>query len=247
MSRLAEFYRAHPEQAPYAAVPELAAGAQQYRQRQGLPGPAIPGRLFSGVEVDPTRGRAIAAAYDAMPDYDPAAEPAFEAMRQETGRQFEFMTGSRSRGGLGIDVGVVGEDPYGGPQDMVADLREGRMKVLSSQQTGGHPFFDTDENDMFRAVHDAFGHAGAGRGFDRHGEEAAWLSHSSMYTPAARPAMTSETRGQNSSFIFTGEGKVFPPQKVAILPKQYRDPLTVVTGRRSGGRAALGQQFGGIV
>ena len=53
-------------------------------------------------------------------------------------------------------------------------------------------------NDLFRAVHDIFGHAKEGHQFGPRGEENAWRQHVRMFTQAARSAMTSETRGQNS-------------------------------------------------
>jgi len=53
-------------------------------------------------------------------------------------------------------------------------------------------------NDIFRAVHDVFGHAKEGVGFRWDGEENAWRQHFYMYSELARPAMTAETRGQNS-------------------------------------------------
>ena len=241
MSRLAEFYRAHPEHTPTAPVPDVAAGIARYRRAMGLPPDMLD---YSGVAVDPRRGAAIGKAYDELPFYDKAAEPAYRAMREETGRQFEFLTGQRSRGGLGIDVSVQEDDPYDTPSAMRSDLREGRLSVLATRSTGGHPFFADDENDMFRAVHDAFGHAGTGRGFDRHGEEAAWTAHSQMYSPFARQAMTSETRGQNSAFIFNSGGKIFPVQKVAVLPEIYTDSRAG-GGRRTAG-ASLGRQFGSV-
>ena len=108
------------------------------------------------------------------------------------------MVGRVEYGGLGITVRVVDEDPYPDAESMVADVRQRRLKVWASSATGNpHPYLSDGENDMFRAVHDVFGHAAAGRGFDPHGEEAAWLKHSGMYSPLARRALTTETRGQN--------------------------------------------------
>ena len=49
--------------------------------------------------------------------------------------------------------------------------------------------------DKFRAVHDYFGHIKDGNGFRAGGEENAWRSHAAMYSPLARRAMTTETRG----------------------------------------------------
>ena len=102
------------------------------------------------------------------------------------------------------------------------------LKVLGTRVTGGHPFFSDDENDMFRAVHDFFGHAATGRSFDRHGEQAAYLAHSQMFSPAARPALTTETKGQNSSLILNGH---FPDQKLAVLPAEHWDHRAVDLSR----------------
>lgn len=60
-----------------------------------------------------------------------------------------------------------------------------------------------NSNEMFRAVHDAFGHGIRGNSFGALGEEVAWGSHAQMYSPLARIAMTSETRGQNSFVNYT--------------------------------------------
>lgn len=53
-------------------------------------------------------------------------------------------------------------------------------------------------NEKFRAVHDYAGHGILGNKFDALGEEMAFGVHSQMYSPLARFAMASETRGQNS-------------------------------------------------
>jgi hypothetical protein len=53
-------------------------------------------------------------------------------------------------------------------------------------------------NDIFRAVHDMFGHAQSGYEFGPRGELNAFLEHRTMYSPLAREAMTPETMGQNS-------------------------------------------------
>jgi len=88
---------------------------------------------------------------------------------------------------------------------------------------------DAVANDAFRAVHDAFGHFGSGNPFfRRQGEERAFLEHSRMYSPEARGAMTSETRGQNS-WLNSGpyglwnrtantDDTVFADQKIGLMP-----------------------------
>jgi hypothetical protein len=91
-----------------------------------------------------------------------------------------------------------------------------------------HPLLSAEENDMFRAVHDFFGHAASGRGVAQNGEEAAWVSHSQMFSTEARKAMTTETRGQNSWSNTEGFGvdpitkeQRFAQQKVGFLPDEY--------------------------
>lgn len=205
----------------------LADGARTYAERRGVTSPAPD---FSRAVVTPEAQGHIASAYDEMPDFDERALPAFNAMRHETGRQFDFLTRSRKHGGLGVDVSTSFEDPYSGPAELMRDLQENRrMRVLATTGTGSHPIFTDGENDQFRAVHDAFGHAGTGRGFDRHGEEAAYLQHARMYSPLARRALATETRGQNASLITNGQ---FPRQKVGLLPETMSAPVPLV-GRQA--------------
>jgi hypothetical protein len=83
-------------------------------------------------------------------------------------------------------------------------------------------------NDMFRAIHDYFGHAKEGVGFRGDGEENAWRSHASMYSPLARLALGTETRGQNSWLNYGPHGEknrtasteetVFAPPKIGLMP-----------------------------
>lgn len=156
----------------------------------------------------------IARAYEALPTMtlDVATLRAFDALRDEVREQFAFLTKV-----LGVHVMASEHDPYPSVHDVVSDLHERRLRVLATRSTGSHPYFGDDDNDMFRAVHDAFGHASTGRGFDRHGEEAAWAVHSAMFTSGAQSALATETRGQSAATIESGnEG--FALQKVGLLP-----------------------------
>jgi hypothetical protein len=208
------------------AVPQAAEGAARYARDMGLVRP----NRFDNVLVNYPQARQIAQDYEAAPSFDKSAIPHFRAMADETKRQFDFMTSPRSRGGLGVDVSVSQDDPYQRAADMMKDAAASKFKVLSTQITGGHPYFTNDENDMFRAVHDYFGHAATGRGFDPHGEEAAFRSHFAMFSPKARPAMATETRGQNSALNFGSNPGKFVEQKIATLPSAQR--ITPI-GRRS--------------
>ena len=54
----------------------------------------------------------------------------------------------------------------------------------------------------------------------RDGEEAAWVCHSRMFAGEAVRAMTTETRGQSSAFIWHCDDGNFPPQKALLLPER---------------------------
>jgi hypothetical protein len=168
---------------------------------------------FHDVRADRAQGERVRDAYEALPAYDEDAVPAFLAMGKQVDDQFEILTKQ-----LGVRVTFTDDEPYEDVVALVKDLRDNKhIAVLRTSATGGHPIFSNEQNDRFRAVHDAFGHGGTGRGFDRHGEEAAWAAHSRMFTGDARLAMTTETRGQNNAMVW-GKGE-FPEQKVALLPE----------------------------
>ena len=199
--------------------PVVAAAAIRYQRQNGLrPASAD----FSRVAVSHRQSDAVGHAYLNMPQFDRAALPAYHAMRDEVHKQFDFMTRPEHKGGLGMSVDVSHNDPYqeGGENEIFRrfhnDVTNNRhITVLSTAATGGHPLFSNDDNDMFRAVHDVFGHLGAGRAIDRHGEDAAYQKHAEMFTPLARGALASETRGQNGALHLTGS---FQDQKVGLLP-----------------------------
>jgi len=169
---------------------------------------------------DPARMREIVSAYEAAPVLPSKADTratrrAYARFVQETRTQYRFITEE-----LGIEVIVVDKNPYPDRTAMIRDIAENnRLKVLSTESTGGHPLLSNAENDMFRAVHDFFGHAGLGNTFTRHGETVAYLKHAQMYSELARGAMFSETMAQSNALIARG-GK-FAPQKAVILPRKF--------------------------
>jgi hypothetical protein len=203
---------------PSAPIEEVRRGAAAYCRRFGIVTP--PSENDRLVLAVPRVVKQVARAYAELPDLDPAALPAFRALGEEIKRQFDHLTKSASKGGMRFEVTVCAQDPYSYPREFFADIREGRIAVLSAATTGGHPFFTNDENDMFRAIHDVFGHAGAGRGVDRHSEESTLHKHAAMFTDLAVQALVTETRGQNHAML--AANGVFQPQKVALLPARLR-------------------------
>jgi hypothetical protein len=149
----------------------------------------------------------------------PDTSASYDALRQGIGEQFAHLTTPKHQGGMGFHFEATSHDPYPTAEHMAADVAQGRIKVLSTASTGGHGLLSDLENDQFRAVHDVFGHAATGRGFSRHGEEAAYQHHAQMFAPEARPALSAELRSQTASLIFSGD---FPPNAPVNLPKTGR-------------------------
>lgn len=149
----------------------------------------------------PQRGFEIKKEYDKLKSdnsKDPVVKRAYEQLAKEVVAQYNYMTKV-----LGIDVVFTENDPYENSEAMMADVYDNNRLVVFK---GGepHPFLDKKDadgisiNEKFRAVHDYFGHAIEGNQFGAIGEERAWIAHSKMFSPLARRAMTTETRGQNS-------------------------------------------------
>lgn len=200
-------------------------------------------------KVNPERATRIASAYDEMEHNpsDPEVQRAYKAMADETLAQYQAM--------LDDDVEIEfippgRPDPYAGnPRNMTEDVRKNKhMWVFATRDGfGSDATFDVSDNpllgesgfeisgqpatinDIFRAVHDYFGHVKEGVGFRADGEENAWRAHSAMYSPEARRAMTSETRGQNSWVNYgpfgesnrtaKSEATHYADQKIGLLPE----------------------------
>jgi len=162
------------------------------------------------VGIDTDRRKKIVSQYDRMPVLDEKAKKAYDQFAGELDRQFKFLEDQ------GIRFEFVDEDPYKSFYEMHEDfIRNRRLKVMKTSVTGSHPYWSDATNDKFRAVHDVLGHLATGRGFDRHGEEAAYQAHKLTLPAEVHGALAMETRGQNAFLIERGD---FPPQKAGVLP-----------------------------
>ncbi len=204
-------------------------------------------------QIDPDRARRIAEAFEYMQHNpsDPAVRKAYDRMIEETLEQYKHLTNK----GVEFRFMEGGVDPYAkSPAMGYPELRDrGTLAIFPTKEGFGSGVkFSADEiannpllqdsgvtfqggkpatvNDIFRAVHDSYGHFGPGNPFFRApGEERAWQYHALMYGPEARKAMTSETRGQNSWLNFgpyaernktaSGADTVYADQKIGILPE----------------------------
>lgn len=219
--------------------------AKSYMKSAGLP--YNPPKTYK--TVDPNRATKIANEYDKMkhdPNH-PDVKASYKALADETMAQFHHIT----QHGIKISWMKPGHDPYEKTPHLGAvDLKKNNnLSVFKTDQGFGssgqqhylkdHPMMaktgvhvnghEMLVNDAFRAVHDIFGHHKEGFGFRANGEENAWRHHASMYSPLARGAMTSETRGQNSWVNYGPHGEKnrkanssdthYADQKVGLMPK----------------------------
>lgn len=231
------------------------------------------------LKVDPARATRIAAAFDAMSNNpaDPLTKAAYAALSKETMAQWRAI----QQTGLHVEF-FPGDDPYeasprlatedvrnnnhlwvfstdrgyGTTPVTAADIAANPLLAQSGDAISGQP---ARINDIFRIVHDYFGHVKEGVGFRADGEENAWASHALMYSPLARLAMTTETRGQNSWLNYGPHGEknrtaatldtVFADQKIGVLPSwvqsegaDFVPPVDVDQMRRE--TEAFGRWFG---
>lgn len=203
------------------------------------------------VDVDPEFAGRLASAYAEMEHNpsDPAVAEAYADMIRQTRAQYDALVAA----GFTFSFGDPDGDYFKSGYNALRDMRDNQhMQVFATAAGfGSDETFDPSENplfedtglkwvdhegneqtvyanDLFRAVHDAFGHGIEGAGFRARGEENAWQAHSRLFTGPGLAAMTSETRGQNSWVNYgphgeanrtaSAEDTVYADQKTGLLP-----------------------------
>src|SRR6185369_8073233 len=179
---------------------------------------------------------------------DPAVVEAYDAFKQETKAQYDQLV----KAGYKF-IPFHGEDPYGVVSANVLKSIKDTKTLRVYADNLEHPLLTPEENWMFRAVHDTYGHAREGYQFGPKGENGAFLAHAQMYSDKALPAMAAETRGQNSWVNYYADHQKLPlkerpfaEQKVGLLPqwayedalKQKRRPRKFVQGYKKTGNVA---------
>jgi hypothetical protein len=193
--------------------------------------------------IDPKVAKNVADAYDEMKHdpTNPKVAKSYDAFKAETLAQYKQM----QKAGVKVDMDAK---TYPSPRDMHEDVRDNNhMSVFPTEEGFGsgetasdHPLMekapvkmggkDATYNDLFRAVHDYYGHAAEGNGFRANGEYNAWRAHRQMYSPEARGAMDAETLGQNSwvnsgpaaalNKGASGADTIYADQKAGLLPSK---------------------------
>ncbi|KAH7067144.1 hypothetical protein FB567DRAFT_615949 [Paraphoma chrysanthemicola] len=191
------------------------------------------------------RSKLIAQQYDAMTHIpnDPFVLSAYHALCNETMAQWQFI----KQTGLCVEFSPA-EQPYPNPCKAILDITQNNHFFVTPTHRafGTADTIDPDDtnpllaetsevisgqtalvNDIFRIVHDFFGHVKEGLGFRAAGEENAWRGHAVMYSPLARRALATELRGQNCWVNWGPHGEtnrkarmddtVFADQKIGLM------------------------------
>jgi hypothetical protein len=134
-----------------------------------------------------------------------AVQASYRALQHETGQLWQI-----TRRALGVRVEYTHgpDDPYLTAADLCTDLRRhGVMKLRTIACDAPHPLLGGEQGgavDQLRVVHDVFGHAALGLGFDLQSEYATWLQCRALFSAAARPAAFCELVGAVIAYITTG-------------------------------------------
>lgn len=185
----------------------------------------------------------------------------YNALAHETVEQYKAARDA----GYVIEPWLKEGQPYPNSEELLRDVRDNKHMWVFLTETGfgsspgdpNNPLLQPTPfkyaigqtqrrylvNDLFRFVHDLFGHVRYGYSFGPRGEENAWRSHRCMFSKDAIPAMTAETRGQNSWVNFgphlrrpdgslpqagdsdwiSPEQRPFAPQKTVIMPYEFTE------------------------
>ena len=242
MDGLPQEVKVNGQPTKFGPSPAARTAAYNYVRSAGLP--HDPPRVYE--PITPSRGAMIADAYERMPHTpdDPATAAAYDALIRETNAQYKAIQNT----GLKIEFIKPGqEDPYkGNPRLATLDVRNrNHLWVYPTDEGFGQGENNTDHplmrptnitvdgkkllaNDVFRIVHDYFGHVKEGNGFRADGEFNAYRIHKPMYSPLAQKALATETLGQNAWVNFGPNAEanrgasaaktVYAQQKAGLLP-----------------------------
>lgn len=223
--------------------------AEDYAKQAGID--HAPDREYTPVDTD--RAQRIADSYDASKHSpnDPKVKASYDALKSETLAQFNYLKDQ----GVKIEPWTGEGQPYANSKAMAADAAKGHLYVYpGGNMPADHPLAEQagdtgmTYNTLFRGVHDYFGHAQEGNGFGPKGEEHAWKQHAAMYSDAAKPAMTAETRGQNSWVNFGPHGEanqanpaktIYAEQKATVLPDEFNGTEPAKRGLNRRGSVAI--------
>ncbi|MEU7895981.1 crotonobetainyl-CoA--carnitine CoA-transferase [Nonomuraea sp. NPDC049152] len=206
---------------PLIDGPELVAVAQKYVDGASVfaSGRQPLSRLSSvTLDLDLDYCVAVADHYDRAPRmaYSPAVRRSYDRMKEENADQFHAITAA----GIEVEPWLGSGQPYRNSLDLRAGVLEtGRIHVFLTRAGHGpggihgyHPLregsgivirgVEFTHNDIFRVVHDVFGHVMPGNSFGPRGELLAAYCHMHMYSDDVHPVIFIEHVGQICWFFY---------------------------------------------
>ncbi|PXX70606.1 hypothetical protein DFR70_10125 [Nocardia tenerifensis] len=219
---------------------ELADLAQAYVDRHWPSnGHRISSRATCTLDWDEDYCRRVAAYFEKAPRlaYDTVLVRRYDQFKRENLQQYRVVVDA----GITVRPWLTPGQPYRGSAELRASVRTtGELYVYLTSAGHGpepderfHPMLEPSgivvdgvelsHNDVFRVVHDAFGHVMSGRGFSARGEFGAAFCHMGMYSADVHPVLFTEQVAQICWFFFGPRSaeRRYPPQKVFEFPTHY--------------------------
>ncbi|MBF6129684.1 crotonobetainyl-CoA--carnitine CoA-transferase [Nocardia brasiliensis] len=219
---------------------ELADLAQAYVDHH-LPadGGALAASAACTLDWDEDYCRRVAAYFDQAPRlaYDPPLARRYDRFKRENLQQYAVVADA----GIAVRPWPAPGQPYRSSAELRASVRtRGELYVYLTSAGHGpgpdkefHPLLEPSgivvegvelcHNDVFRVVHDVFGHVMSGHGFSARGEFGAAFCHMGMYSASVHPVLFTEQVAQICWYFFGpyADERRYPPQKVFQFPRRY--------------------------
>ena len=225
----------------------IGTGLVDAAQRCADGGGAKPVRVvrLAGLEALPDEPfcRDVADRFDRMPpiSYDRALARRYDRLKRETRVQYQAVL----EAGIEVEPWLKPGQPYRDSADLVRNVRRtGTIQVFLTRDghgpvdgAGFHPMrepsgvtargVELSHNDLFRVVHDVFGHVMFGHGFGPAGEFKAAYCQMALLSDTARPVVFTEQVAQTCWFFYgphlrDGSGRVRRPGDPGYLPPRRR-------------------------
>lgn len=219
----------------------LAGLAQAHLDRHCPAGASISSVATAELRWDEGYCRRVAEYFDSAPSRDlgVALTRRYDAFKQENLRHYRLL----SEAGITVRPWPVSGQPYRTSAELRASVRAtGVLYVYLTSAGHGpgpaggeHPMLagsgivvdgvELCHNDVFRVVHDVFGHVMSGHGFSPRGEFRASYCHLRMYPESVHPVLFTEQIAQICWFFYGPRAaeRRYPEQKVFAFPRRYLD------------------------
>lgn len=223
--------------------PDLVAAARWCVETRGGDGARIDRLATTALDLDASACRAIADGFAAAPrlGYGASLAARYDRMKVENLTQFTAIEAA----GIEVRPWLRPGQPYRDSAHLVRRVRAtGVLFVFLTRDghgppgsTGFHPLrepsglwvagVELTHNDVFRAVHDAFGHVMFGHSFGPAGELLAAYCHMALYSDVARPVLFTEQVAQICWFFYgphlrRADGQLRRPGEPGYVPPADR-------------------------